>query len=72
MIDIMRIMRKNTVMNSKEVLQKLSQAGFVKVSQKGSHIKMRHDGRMTIVPHPKKDLPPGTLHNIELQAKIKF
>ena len=60
-------------MHSREVLQRLATAGFVKVSQKGSHIKMRHpDGRMTIVPHPKKDLPPGTLRNIEAQAKIKF
>lgn len=60
-------------MHSKEVLQKLAQEGFTKVSQKGSHIKMRHpDGRTVIVPHPKKDLPTGTLKNIEAQAKVKF
>jgi len=60
-------------MSSREVLQKLSQAGFVKISQRGSHIKMRHpDGRMTIVPHPEKDLPPGTLRNIQAQAGVRF
>ena len=60
-------------MSSKEVLKRLRQEGFVKVSQKGSHVKMRHpDGRTTVVPDPKKDLPPGTLQSIEKQAKIKF
>ena len=60
-------------MHSREVIQRLEKEGFAKVSQRGSHIKMRHpDGRMTIVPHPQKDLPPGTLRNIEAQARVKF
>ena len=60
-------------MHSREVLTKLTQEGFEKVSQKGSHIKLRHpDGRMVIVPHPKQDLPTGTLRNIEKQAHITF
>lgn len=60
-------------MQSREVLQRLTEEGFIRVSQKGSHIKLRHpDGRTTIVPHPKKDLPPGTLRNIEAQAKVKL
>ncbi|MCR5563154.1 MAG: type II toxin-antitoxin system HicA family toxin [Desulfovibrio sp.] len=60
-------------MQSREVLKKLAREGFEKVSQKGSHIKLRHpDGRMVIVPHPKQDLPPGTLRNIEKQANITF
>lgn len=55
------------------MLKRLKEAGFIMVSQKGSHIKMRHpDGRMAIVPSPKKDLPPGTLHSIEEQARMKF
>ncbi len=60
-------------MHSREVLKRLAQEGFEKVSQKGSHIKLRHpDGRMVVVPHPKQDLPPGTLRNIEKQANIIF
>ena len=52
-------------------MKKLARAGFTKVSQKGSHIKLRHpDGRMVIVPHPKQDLPAGTLRNIEKQAGV--
>lgn len=59
-------------MHSRDVLQRLAAEGFVKVSQKGSHIKLRHpDGRLVIVPHPKQDLPEGTLRNIWKQAKIK-
>lgn len=72
-LDIFAHHAHNVCMNSRQVLQKLAQAGFVKVSQRGSHIKMRHsDGRVTIVPHPKKDLPLGTLRNIEAQAGVKF
>lgn len=60
-------------MGSNEVLKRLKEEGFQQVSQKGSHIKMKHpDGRIVIVPHPKKDLPIGTLRNIGKQAKINF
>ncbi|MBO4336269.1 MAG: type II toxin-antitoxin system HicA family toxin [Desulfovibrio sp.] len=46
---------------------------FEKVSQKGSHITLRHpDGRMVIILNPKQELPPGTLRNIEKQANITF
>jgi len=42
----------------------------VLVHAKGSHYQYRHPdkaGRVT-VPHPKKDLPTGTLRNIYRQA----
>lgn len=59
--------------NSKAIVKMLEQAGFEQVSQKGSHVKMRHpDGRQTIVPHPKKDLPVGTVQNILKLANIKI
>ncbi len=59
--------------NSKVIVSLLEQAGFEKVSTKGSHVKMKHpDGRITIVPHPKKDLPLGTVRNIFKQAKIEI
>ncbi|MDC0948411.1 type II toxin-antitoxin system HicA family toxin [Gammaproteobacteria bacterium] len=35
-------------------MKDLKAAGFVEVSKRGSHLKMRHaDGRVSIVPHPK-------------------
>ncbi len=58
--------------SSKAIVSLLEQAGFEKVSTKGSHVKMKHpDGRITIMPHPKKDLPIGTVRNILKQANIE-
>jgi predicted RNA binding protein YcfA (HicA-like mRNA interferase family) len=48
----------------------LLQDGWIEVSQKGSHKQFKHPskpGRVT-VPHPKKDIPLGTLRSIEKQA----
>jgi predicted RNA binding protein YcfA (HicA-like mRNA interferase family) len=61
-------------MNSREVIALLHQAGWVKVAQKGSHVQFKHpdkQGRVT-VPHPKQDVPPGTLRSIEKQAQMKL
>lgn len=52
-------------MNSAELIRRLEQAGFRLVSIRGSHHKYRHpDGRMTVVPHPKKDLGMGLVLKI--------
>ena len=48
--------------------------GWYEVAQVGSHVQFRHPtrkGRVT-VPHPKRDLPIGTLRSIERQSGIKF
>jgi predicted RNA binding protein YcfA (HicA-like mRNA interferase family) len=61
-------------MNSREVIELLQEAGWVKVTQKGSHVQFKHPekpGRVT-VPHPKKDVPLGTLRSIEKQAQMKL
>ncbi len=60
-------------MDSKEVLKRLMAEGFVKKSQNGSHIKLVNNDKTVIVPtHGKKDIPTGTLKNIEKQSGIKF
>jgi len=64
----------NTHMNSREVLRRLQEDGWYPVGQKGSHLQLKHlskPGRVT-VPHPKKDLPKGTLASIERQAGLKL
>jgi len=64
----------NTHMDSRTVIKALEKNGWYKVDQSGSHIQFRHPskkGRVT-VPHPKKDIPVGTLKSIERQAGIKF
>ena len=64
----------NTHMNSRAIIKILEKHGWYKADQSGSHIQFRHpsiEGRVT-VPHPKKDIPIGTLKSIERQSGIKF
>ena len=61
-------------MDSRDVLAALRADGWKQVAQKGSHINLKHPvkpGRVT-VPHPRRDLPIGTLKSIEHQARIKL
>lgn len=55
---------------STEMVRTLERAGFVKVSQKGSHIKMQRDNHICIVPFHRKSLAVGTLHGILKQAGL--
>lgn len=57
-------------MNSKDVIKQLQAEGWVKVAVLGSHWQFKHPkklGRVT-VPHPKRDIPMGTLKSIMKQA----
>jgi predicted RNA binding protein YcfA (HicA-like mRNA interferase family) len=61
-------------MHSRDVIARLQKAGWVKVAQKGSHVQFKHPsktGRVT-VPHPKQEVPMGTLRSIEKQAQMKL
>jgi predicted RNA binding protein YcfA (HicA-like mRNA interferase family) len=61
-------------MDSGKVIQLLEADVWRRVRQKGSHIQFKHPrkpGRVT-VPHPKRELPIGTLRNIEDQSGLKF
>ena len=58
-------------LGSSEVIRVLHEHGFFFVSQKGSHAKYKNaSGRITIVPHPKKELPIGTTRSIIRQAGL--
>lgn len=57
-------------MNSRDVIRRLEREGWRRVASKGSHHQYKHPdrpGRVT-VPHPKRDLPKGTLKAIYRQA----
>lgn len=59
-------------MNSRAVIRAIEKAGWVHVSTKGSHWQFKHPerpGRVT-VPHPKRDLPIGTIRSIERQSGV--
>jgi len=61
-------------MNSRDVIKALQTDGWYEVNQAGSHKQFKHStkkGRVT-VPHPKRDIPTGTLKSIEKQAGIKL
>jgi predicted RNA binding protein YcfA (HicA-like mRNA interferase family) len=59
---------------STEVIRALRREGWAEVRVKGSHHHFRHPTRAGIVtvPHPKKDIPAGTLASIERQAGISL
>lgn len=57
-------------MTSREVIKRLESEGWVLVRVKGSHHHFRRPGQpgTVTVPHPVKDLAPGTLRSIYRQA----
>jgi len=60
-------------MRSREMIQLIEADGWYEVEVKGSHHQFRHPikkGRVT-VPHPRTDLPKGTVHSILKQAGLK-
>ena len=64
----------HTRMKSADIIKALKADGWNQVAQEGSHVQFKHDtkkGRVT-VPHPKKDIPIGTLRSIEKQANLKL
>ena len=56
--------------DSRDIIRRLLGDGFVLVSTRGSHHKYRQaeSGRIVILPHPRKDIPAGTIRSIYRQA----
>jgi predicted RNA binding protein YcfA (HicA-like mRNA interferase family) len=62
------------MMKSTDIITAIKADGWTQVAQEGSHVQFKHPtkkGRVT-VPHPKKDVPIGTLKSIEKQAQLKL
>jgi predicted RNA binding protein YcfA (HicA-like mRNA interferase family) len=60
-------------LDSRDVVRELKRDGWFEVNQVGSHKQFKHptkQGRVT-VPHPKRNIPKGTLKSIEKQAGVK-
>ena len=68
------IITKEVRMSSREVIKELLKHGWFEVAQVGSHKQFKHASKVGLVtvPHPKRDLPVGTLKSIEKQAGIKL
>lgn len=60
-------------MKSRELIKKLEEAGWELDRVRGSHYVYKHPQgvRPIPVPHPKKDLPKGTVNAILKQAGLK-
>lgn len=58
--------------DSRQIIKALKAAGWVHVRTTGDHWHFRHPDRPGIatVPHPKKDLPAGTIKSIERQSGL--
>lgn len=61
-------------MKSRDVIKKITAAGWYEVRVKGSHHQFRHPSRagLVTVPHPEGDLPKGTLRSVERQSGVKL
>ncbi|NCN05690.1 MAG: type II toxin-antitoxin system HicA family toxin [Spirochaetales bacterium] len=60
--------------SSREILKALAADGWIVKHQIGSHMQLVHPtkpGKVT-VPHPRKDLAPGTIKSIVRQAGLKL
>ncbi|HHU75496.1 MAG TPA: addiction module toxin, HicA family [Firmicutes bacterium] len=61
------------ILSGKQVIKLLEDLGFLKVGQRGSHVKMRtilHQKRKTVIVPLHKELAPGTLASILKQAGL--
>jgi len=61
-------------MKVRDVLRVLAEDGWTPVSQRGSHLQLRHPvkpGRVTVPGKAGDDLAVGTLNSILMQAGLK-
>jgi predicted RNA binding protein YcfA (HicA-like mRNA interferase family) len=60
--------------NSRDVIKALVADGWALKRVNGSHHHYAHPSKTGIVtvPHPKKDLPRGTLRSVERQSGLKL
>lgn len=60
-------------MKSSSLIKLIEKDGWYLVRTKGSHHHFKHSAKKGIVtiPHPKKDVPKGTVANILRQAGLK-
>jgi predicted RNA binding protein YcfA (HicA-like mRNA interferase family) len=60
-------------MNSRDIIRLLEADGWKLVRVTGSHHHYKHPTKsgLVTVPHPKRDIPKGTLNSIMKQAGLK-
>jgi predicted RNA binding protein YcfA (HicA-like mRNA interferase family) len=60
--------------SSREVIDRMKAAGWMLARTNGSHCHFTHPHRAGVVtvPHPKRDLPIGTIKSIEKATGLKL
>jgi len=60
-------------MKSKDLIRMIEEDGWELVRVKGSHHQFKHPSKsgLVTIPHPKKDLPSGTVANVKRQAGLR-
>jgi predicted RNA binding protein YcfA (HicA-like mRNA interferase family) len=60
--------------SSERIIGILEENGFTLCRVKGSHHHYKKEGVLGLVtvPHPKRDIPPGTVRSIERQSGIRI
>ncbi len=60
-------------MNSSKLIKQIKSDGWYLNRTKGSHHVFIHDTKagIVVIPHPKKDLPIGTVNSILKQAGLR-
>ncbi|QTD40619.1 type II toxin-antitoxin system HicA family toxin [Sporosarcina sp. Te-1] len=60
-------------MHSRELTKMILDDGWILVRVKGSHHQYKHPTKsgLVTIPHPKKDLPKGTIKSILKQAGLE-
>ena len=59
--------------SSSHIIKVLQNNGFIYISQKGSHVKLRKIGKPTltvIIPANRKEIPYGTFRSILRQSQL--
>ncbi|MYA21678.1 MAG: type II toxin-antitoxin system HicA family toxin [Gemmatimonadetes bacterium] len=61
-------------MDSQAVLRRLRADGWEIDRIRGSHCQLKHPEKrgLVTVPHPRRDLPAGTLRSIERQSGLRL
>lgn len=57
---------------SRDVIKILEKRGFEVKRQSGTHVILRNNGKLVVVPVHHKTIPIGTLKSIEKQSGINF
>ena len=59
---------------SRDIIRRLEAAGWVLKRVRGDHHQFRHPDKPNVVtvPHPKRDIAAGTLHDIETKSGVKM